>query len=85
MEVPAKINKSGINGVCLKNFPSAFGRLLNNQVGVIKLTTDAILKKSKHSAYQALLADPVVDNPAAASNLLDTMLETQKEYLDYLR
>ena len=85
VEVPAKINKSGFNGVCLKNFPSAFGRLLNNQVGVIKLTTDAILNKSKHSAYQALLADPVVDNPAAASNLLDTMLETQKEYLDYLR
>ena len=82
VEVPAKINKSGANGVCLKGFPSAFGRLLNNQVGVIKLTTDAILKKSKHSVYQALLADPVVDNPAAASNLLDTMLETQKEYLN---
>ena len=55
-----------------------------NQVGVIKLTTDAILKQSKHSAYQALIADPVVDNVKSASNLLDTMLEIQKGYLDYL-
>ena len=84
VEVPAKIGKNGVSGICLKSFPSAFGRLLNNQVGVIKLTTDAILKQSKHCAYQALIADPVVDNVKSASNLLDTMLEIQKGYLDYL-
>ncbi len=84
VEVPARISRNGINGVNLKSFPSPFGCLLNNQVGVIKLTTDAILTKSKHSVYQALLADPIVDNPHAASNLLDTMLEIQREYLDYL-
>ena len=84
VEVPAKIGRNGYSGICLESFPSAFGRLLNNQVGLIQLTTDAIFKKSKHVVYQALLADPIVDNPKAASNLLDTMLEVQGEYLGYL-
>ena len=57
---------------------------MNNQVGVIQLTTDAVLNKSKHSAYLAMLADPVVDNPKAAEKLLETMLDVQKEYLGYL-
>ena len=59
--------------------------MLNNQVGTIQLTTDAVLKKSKNSAYQALIADPVVDNVKSASLLLDTMIDCQKEYLGYLK
>ena len=85
VEVPGILNKSGIKGVKLENYPSNFGALLNNQVGTIQLTTDAVLKKSKNSAYQALIADPVVDNVKSASLLLDTMIDCQKEYLGYLK
>ena len=85
VEVPGILNKSGIKGVKLANYPSNFGALLNNQVGTIQLTTDAVLKKSKNSAYQALIADPVVDNVKSASLLLDTMIDCQKEYLGYLK
>ena len=85
VEVPGILNKSGIKGVMLENYPSNFGALLNNQVGTIQLTTDAVLKKSKNSAYQALIADPVVDNVKSASLLLDTMIDCQKEYLGYLK
>ena len=69
----------------MENYPTTFGTLLNNQSGVIELTTDAVLKKSKHHAYLAMLADPVVDNPKIAANLLDTMLNLQKTYLEYLK
>jgi len=85
VEVPGILNKSGITGVRLEKYPSDFGSLLNNQVGTIQLTSDAILNKSKHSAYQALLADPVVDNATSAANLLNTIIDFQKEYLGYLR
>ena len=85
VEVPGILNKKGVTGVPLKNYPSSFGSLLNNQTGTIQLTTDAVLKKSKHSAYLAMLADPVVDNAKAASKLLNTMLDFQKEYLEYLK
>ena len=78
------VNKKGIEGIKLDNYPSSFGMLLNNQSGTIQLTTEAVLNKSKHSAYLAMLADPLVDNPNAAAKLLDTITEVQEEYLSYL-
>ena len=85
VEVPGILNRSGVNGIKLENYPTKFGSLLNNQVSAIQLTTDAVINKSKHSAYQALLADPIVDNVKAAEKLLDTMLVFQKDYLEYLK
>ena len=84
VEVPAKINNQGIHGITLENYPKGFGNLLNSQVGVIQLTTEAIISKSKHFAYLALLADPVVDNAIAAEKLLDNIIEKQSEFLGYL-
>jgi len=84
VEVPGIVNKNGVEGIKLDNYPSSFGMLLNNQSGTIQLTTEAVLNKSKHSAYLAMLADPLVDNPNAAAKLLDTMTEVQEEYLSYL-
>ena len=84
VEVPAIINKNGVKGKRLENYPSNFGSLLNNQASTIQLTTEAILNKSKHSVYLALLADPIVDNANSAEKLVDTMINFQKEYLGYL-
>jgi len=84
VEVPAKLDRNGVHGIKLDNYPKGFGNLLNLQVGVIELTTEAILKKSKHSAYLALLADPVVDNAIMAEKLLSNIIETQKDFLGYL-
>ena len=84
VEVPAKIDKNGVHGIALQGYPKSFGTLLNSQVGVIELTTEAILNKSKQSAYLALLADPVVDNAIVAEKLLNSIIETQKEFLGYL-
>ena len=84
VEVPGIVNKNGIKGIKLENYPPSFSMLLNNQAGTIQLTTEAILKKSKQSAYFAMLADPVIDNPNTAKKLLDTMLEVQEEFLGYL-
>ncbi|MDB2360051.1 glycosyl hydrolase family 4 [Alphaproteobacteria bacterium] len=85
VEVPSIVNKNGIKGKKLENYPKSFGALLNSQVGTIQMTTEAVLKESKQDAYFALLSDPVVDNAKAAASLLDTMLEFQKEYLGYLK
>ena len=50
----------------------------------MKLTTEAVINKSRQSAYLALLADPVVDNYQSAEKLLNTMLDIQSTYLSYL-
>ena len=84
-EVPGILNKAGVTGLKLENYPSSFGSLLNNQVSTIQLTTEAVINKSKDNAYLALLADPIVDNVKSAAKLLDNMLNFQKEYLGYLK
>ena len=84
VEVPGIVNKDGLSGIELENYPTPFALLLNNQVGTIELTTQAVLNKSRHSAYLAMLVDPVVDDPKAAERLLNTMIEVQHEYLGYL-
>ena len=48
-------------------------------------TSAAVLEKSKSLAFQALLADPVVDNYQSAEKLLDTMMTFQNEHLSYLK
>ena len=49
------------------------------------MTTDAVLNSSKHSAYLALLADPVVNDSHQAERLLNNMLKTQSKFLAYLK
>ena len=85
VEVPAMVNKNGIEGIKLENYPDNFASILVNQVGTIRLTTAAVLEKSKEAAFQALLADPVVDNFGQAEKLLDTMITFQNEHLGYLK
>ena len=84
VEIPAIINKKGIRGIKLSNYPKTFGSLLNLQTGVIQLTTQAVLEKSKHKAYLALLADPVVTSVNNAEKLLNYMISAQHKYLSYL-
>ena len=85
VEVPGIVNKNGVTGVRLEKYPSSFGLLLNNQTGVIQLTTEAVLSQSKDNAFLALLADPIVDNSTSAASLLKTMLILQEEHLGYLQ
>ncbi len=85
VEVPAMIDKSGVHGVKLGNLPRGIAGLLNNQVATIDLTAEAVISGSKEMALQALLLDPVVDSIHRAEGLLDTILELQKPFLDYLK
>jgi len=85
VEVPAVVSAKGIEGIRLGRLPAGFAGLLQNQVAVHALTAEAVLKRSRSLALQALLADPVVDSRRAAEQTLEAMLYAQKEYLGYLR
>jgi len=58
---------------------------LMNQVAVHDLTAEAILKKSRRAALQALLVDPIVNNYQGIEEMLDTMIEYQEKWLGYLK
>lgn len=85
VEVPARIDKDGVHGLKMGKLPAGFLGLLSNQVAVHDLTAEAILNKSKALALQGLLVDPMVNNYEGIQEMLDTMIEYQKPWLDYLK
>lgn len=84
VEVPAFVDKDGVHGMKI-DMPAGFGALLSNRVGVLDMTVEAVLTRSKKAALQALLVDPVVDSVSAAEKTLDTILSFQSKYLGYLK
>ena len=84
VEVPGKVDARGIHGIAI-DMPRGFEGLLRNRVGVMELTSDAVLFESKELVLHALLSDPVVNSSIKAEKLLAMMLEYQKQYLGYLK
>ena len=82
VEVPGFVNKEGVCGLKLENYPSDFPSLLMYHASVMRLTTEAILKKSKDKAQKSILVDPVVDNTVKTEKPLDKMIEIQEQHLD---
>lgn len=80
VECPAIINKNGIKGIKLGEYPKGIAALLRSQISVQDLVVEAILKKSRDIALQALLADPVVETYWQAKNILNEMLRIEKDY-----
>jgi len=85
VEVPATVDAQGVHGVRLEEYPKGFAGLLYNQVAAHDMTAEAVLTGSRDVVLQALLVDPVVDRVKAAEQMLDTMLELQKDYLGYIK
>jgi len=85
IEVPAMIDGEGVHGMRLGALPKGIAGLMRIQTAVQDLTVEAALSGSREIALQALLVDPVVDSVERAEDLLDTMVDRQRPYLDYIR
>jgi alpha-galactosidase len=85
VEVPAAINKNGVNGMPQGMIPHGFAGLLLNQVAIHDLTAEAVLQKSRRVALQSLLADPIVQQYRRVEEMLDTMISYQEKWLGYLK
>ncbi len=81
VECPARVNKDGLTGIKLGEYPKGLAALLRNQASVQDLTVEAVLSESKDIALQALLVDPVVQNATQAEKILNEMLKQQSEHL----
>jgi len=85
VEVPGRVTAAGVQGVALGRLPAGLAALMQAQYPAVDLAVEAARRGSHRLALQALLADPVVDDAAAAAGLLDAMIELQRPYLDYLK
>jgi alpha-galactosidase len=85
VEVPATVDKNGVHGLPMGALPHGFAGLLLNQVAVHDLTAEAVIRKSKSLALQALLVDPIVNQYHGVEEMLDTMIDYQEKWLGYLK
>ncbi len=85
VEVPAIINKDGVNGIKMPNIPKGYLALLRSYTGVYDLTAEAIIHKKKSYVIQALLANPVVNQASKVEAMVDRMIDQQKKWLGYLK
>ncbi|HOX31985.1 MAG TPA: alpha-glucosidase [Spirochaetales bacterium] len=85
VEVPALVGRKGLEGHRFASYPKAFGALLRNYCGVYDLTAEAVLKGSRELAIQALLVSPVACGPSRAEELVELMVDHQRQWLGYLK
>lgn len=85
VEVPALIDRNGVNGVKLPDLPAGYAGLLQNQIAIHNMTTEAVLTRSKKAVIQALLVDPTVDKAICIPELVDVMVDLQIEHLHYFK
>lgn len=81
VEVPAIVNATGIHPEKVGALPEALAAFCRTQVSIQLLIIEACRQRSKNLLLQALLLDPVVDSIKRAEEMLDYMLELQKDYL----
>jgi len=82
VECPAIVTKNGLNAIKLGDYPKGLAALLRNQASVQDLVVEAILKKSKDIAFQALLVDPTIDNASKAEEMFEEMIKLNQDYID---
>ena len=81
VEVPAIVNATGVHPEQVGPLPEALAAFCRTQISIQLLLIEAYRKQSKKLLLQALLLDPVVDSVKRAEEMLDYMLELQKDYL----
>lgn len=82
VECPAVVTKNGLKAIKLGDYPKGLAALLRNQASVQDLVVEAILKKSKEIAFQALLLDPTINNASKAEDMFDEMIKLNEGYID---
>jgi alpha-galactosidase len=85
VEVPAIINKDGVNGIAMRNLSKGYLSMLRSYTSVYDLTAEAIIHSSKAYAIQAILANPVVHQAVHVEDMVNRMIDQQKKWLGYLK
>jgi alpha-galactosidase len=85
VEVPAVIDRRGVNGIRMGPLPKGYLGLLRAYSGVYDLTAEAAISGRKEYVIQALLANPVVHHTGGLPEMVDRMIDQQRKWLGYLK
>ncbi len=81
LEMPCKVDASGIQPLPTEPLPPVCFGLLAQVKSYELLTVEAALHGDRKAAYQALLANPIGPAADKVQEVLDDMLETNREFL----
>jgi len=81
VEVPALVNREGIEPLAVGPLPETFAAHLRLQCDIVATLTEAYRTRDKRLLLQALLLDPCLHSIRNARALLDDMLKLQAAYL----
>lgn len=71
VEVTCKVSKEGVKPVLVRGVPKHCNVLIHNLKHYEKLTVEAILKRSKAQAIQALMLHPLINSYSLAKELVE--------------
>ncbi len=81
LEIPAKVDKSGIHPIPADPLPPACFGLISSVKMYEILTVQAAVNGDRNAAYQALLAHPLGPSADKVQEVLEDMLETNRQWL----
>ena len=81
IEVPALVDATGIHPLHVGAIPETFAAMMRTQFSIHSLLTEAYRSGEKALLLQALLLDPNVNSILAAREMLDVLLDLQRDYL----
>jgi alpha-galactosidase len=81
IECPAIINKKGVKGIPLGDYPLDLLSYIKAQTPVMDLCIESILQKSKDLAFKAVLADPLIETYGQAESIFNDLMRRNKDYI----
>ncbi len=81
LELPAKVDRKGIHPLPAKPLPAACFGLISQIKMYELLTVEAAVHGDRNAAYQALLTHPLGPKADKVQEVLDDMLETNRQWL----
>jgi len=80
VEVPCIVSKRGYEPLCMGKIPHFQKGMIEQQVAVEKLVVDAYEQKSYQKLWQALTLSKTVPSAKVAKQILDELIEANKEW-----
>ncbi len=85
VEVPCIVSKRGYEPLAMGNIPTFQKGMIEQQVSVEKLVVQAYIEHSYQKLWQALSLSKTVPSVSVAKEILDALLEANKEYWPELK
>ncbi len=81
VECPAIINKDGIHGIKLGDYPLELAAYIKAQIPVMDLCLEGIFRQSKDLVFKAILSDPLINSYGQAENTFNDLMKVNSMYL----